>query len=127
MKKIKTTITYRVPSWDHCNHEKMFSPSKEKCRFCVPNGKGFRCTLHNEPLTVTEDLLVNKAHQCVRASAGFGGPVEEVDSLGMPPIDPALIMKVAINGYIKTYNGLINQGYPAGLAEEVAKKYMMEG
>ena len=42
-------------------------------------------------------------------------------------IDPSLIMKVAINGYTKVYKDLVNQGYPAALAEEAAKKYMMEG
>lgn len=127
MKKIKTTVTYKVPKWDYCNHEKMFKPSKDTCRFCVPTGKNYTCTMHNVPLTAVDNLLIEKAHACVRATAGFGSQVEDVEVGPKMHIDPAVIMKVAINGYTKVYNDLVNQDYPAKLAEEAAKKYMMEG
>lgn len=127
MKRIKTTITYKVPSWEYCNHEKMFKPSKDTCRFCVPTGKNYTCALYNMPLSTVDNLLIEKTHQCVRATAGFGGPVEDVVPEPHISIDPSLIMKVAINGYTKVYKDLVNQGYPAALAEEAAKQYMLEG
>lgn len=127
MKLIKTTITYKVPSWEYCNHEKMFKPSKDTCRFCVPTGKNYTCALHNMPLSTVDNLLIEKTHQCIRATAGFSGPVEDVVPEPHFSIDPSLIMKVAINGYTKVYKDLVSQGYPAALAEEAAKKYMLEG
>ena len=60
MKRVKTTVTYKVPDWEFCNCSRLGKPTKDMCRFCVKHGKNYVCVLHNMPLDVVEGILVKK-------------------------------------------------------------------
>lgn len=128
LKKITTDITYKVPGWHYCNLQD--NPKKERCRFCVKDGTGYRCALYNMPLTVESTVLAVKTRDCERATAGFKSTVVDVEEVKVPTeptIDPKLVMKVAIDEYVKTRNKLLGQGYPATLADKVAREYVLGG
>lgn len=125
MRKIKLTLKCRVPSWGYCNYDGFTAnnrPSKELCRFCTKDKNGYKCLLHDERLA-TKDIFVMKSAACVDATAGFAITADEEPT---PHVDPKSLIKEALNGYTQLVAKLIKQGYPRAVAEQVAKKYMLE-
>ena len=121
MRKVKQTITYRVPSWNFCNSDKTSRITSDTCRFCVKTRAGYICTLHDTHLE-SSNGAVSKAYQCRQLTAGF--TVDEPPEL--PAVDPKFIMRETLATYKKTLNGLIGQGYPRTMAETIATKYVLE-
>lgn len=121
MKRIKTTVTYKVPEWEYCNHHSMGRPTKDMCRFCVKHGKGYICVLHNMPLDVQDGVMVKKSCQCMKATAGFS-----IDAPDPIDVNPADIMKATMKEYRKLYTQLIAQGYPDSIADNLAQKMLLK-
>lgn len=123
MQKVKMTVVTKVPGWHFCNSDEISlstTPSQKKCKFCDRVKGGYKCLLYDEYLSSTT-TLVDKCPQCIKATND--ATVEIVDSV--PSVDPKLIIRESIDGYIKTVNSLMAQGYPQPLAETVARKYML--
>lgn len=131
LKKVTTEITYRVPIWGYCNLIKpgtLNKPTKDLCRFCVKDGKGYRCALYNRTLDVQDTVLPKKARECERATIGYKSIVEDVvEQEPTPKVDPKMLMKSTIQMYNKTVKQLLNQGYPRNLAEKVAQDFVLGG
>lgn len=122
MRKVRTTVVTKVPSWHFCNDDKntwALSPSKEKCKFCKKVKDDYKCILYEEYLSSAHGL-VDKAPSCIKAT--INGSVEIVDDL--PSVDPKELIRSALKEYTKTVSGLMAQGYPQYLAEQVAMKYI---
>lgn len=124
MKRVKTTVTYKVPDWQFCNCSHFGKPTKDTCRFCVKHGKAHVCVLHNMPLDVTEGILFKKTDACIRATAGFKSEVNDDDAI---QVDPKTVMKVALQEYRKAYKKLIAQGIPDAIADKMAQQLTMGG
>lgn len=115
MKKLTTTVTYKVPKGLYCNHSMQKSTHSTRCRFCTDLGKGrFTCVLHNMPLDLMEGILIYKTDACLAQQ----GTVEDT-----PTLPPKEVAKYALKEYRKLYLSLIKQGYP----EEMAHKAAQEG
>jgi len=127
LKKVETTVQYKVPAWGHCNLQgNIFGqPSKEKCRFCVKEKGYYRCALYNVVLETSEGTLVNKVRMCERATAGFESIVEEPEAT--PAVEPKKLIKLAIAEYNKVRKQLISQGYPETIADKLAHDYIVGG
>lgn len=128
MKRIRAEVIYNVPHWAFCNEDsgELYDVPKKVCRFCVKT-KGTRiCLLYDQTL-VDDDGLVSKAQRCKEATAGYRAVIEadKLPSAG-PTVEPRQLIKQTIELYSKNVNSLINQGYPRAIAEQVAKKYMLE-
>lgn len=128
MKKIKTTVTYKVSDGFYCNlrqeSHKGF-PANQRCRFCTQVSKNnFVCVLHNMPLVVEEGCLIRKDKACIRNMAYKSQTVPDVDDA--PKINPKDIIKWALDEYTKTYNRLVKDGYPEALAAKLAKEAVMK-
>lgn len=123
MKRIKTTVTYKVPEWTFCNHSYCGKPTKETCRFCVKHGKSHVCVLHNMPLDLFDGVLIKKTGECLRATAGFKSEVVE-DAI---QVDPKTVMKLTMQEYRKAYKNLLAQGYPDTIADKMAQQMTMGG
>lgn len=123
MKKVKTTITYRVPDWEFCNCSRLGKPTKDMCRFCVKHGKSYVCVLHNMPLDMVEGILVKKDPACIRTTAGFESVVEDTDI----QVDPKAVMKMTMQEYQKIYKQLLAQGYPDTMANKLAQQMILGG
>lgn len=123
MKKVKTTVNYKVPDWEFCNCSKLGRPTKDTCRFCVKHGKDYICVLHNMPLEVVEGMLVKKDTACVKATAGFSSEVEDNDI----QVDPKTVMKMTLQEYKKVYKQLIAKGYPDVMADKLAQQMVIGG
>lgn len=122
MKKVKTTVTYKVPDWEFCNCSRLGKPTKDMCRFCVKNGKNYVCVLHNMPLDMVEGILVKKDPACIRATAGFPSEVEDTIQ-----VDPKTVMKMTLQEYQKIYKQLLAQGYPDTMANKLAQQMLLGG
>lgn len=122
MKRVKTTVNYKVPNWEFCNCSRLGKPTKEMCRFCVKHGKNYVCVLHNMPLDVVEGILVKKDMACIKATAGFPSKVEDTIQ-----VDPKTVMKMTLQEYRKAYKQLIAQGYPDNMADKLAQQMTMGG
>lgn len=125
MKSIKSNVTYKVPHWNYCNVDRLdmdATPSKQVCQFCIKERGGYRCALYNKPL-YGNGTEIQKLPQCCKATAGFASVIEPEEA---PTIQPKDLMKAAIELYSKTVNDLISQGYPRQIAEQVAKKHILE-
>lgn len=122
MKRVKTTVNYKVPDWEFCNCSRLGKPTKDMCRFCVKHGKGYVCVLHNMPLDMVEGILVKKDMACVRATASFTSEVEDDIQ-----VDPKTVMKLTLQEYRKAYKQLIAQGYPDAIADKLAQQMTMGG
>ena len=131
LKKVTTEVTYKVPAWQYCNMVQAGSinkPAKELCRFCVKDGRMYRCALYNMPLDIAHSVYPKKTRDCERAVAGFRSiavDIEEPDN--GPAVDPKLLVKATITEYEKTRKKLLAQGYPAAVAEQAAKEFLMGG
>lgn len=124
--KLTTDVTYRVPAWNYCNLVKpgtLNKPTKDMCRFCCKDGKGFRCALYNKTLDVQDTVLAKKTCECQKATAHRGSKVEDEQSIS---VDPKKLMKSTIQLYNKTRNQLLKQGYPASIADKLAQEYVLE-
>lgn len=122
MKRVKTTVNYKVPDWEFCNCSRLGKPTKDMCRFCVKHGKNYVCVLHNMPLDVVEGILVKKDMACIKATAGFPSKVEDTIQ-----VDPKTVMKMTLQEYRKAYKQLIAQGYPDNMADKLAQQMTMGG
>lgn len=125
MRKIKTELKCRIPSWNYCQLDDFTADgrfSKETCRFCVKTKAGYRCVLHDVALAADENF-VRKPEVCIKLTAGF--PVDIAPE--MPPMDPTVVMREALKIYKSTIKELTKQGYPYALAESLAEKYLLEG
>ena len=123
MKKVKTTVTYKVPDWEFCNCSRLGKPTKDMCRFCVKHGKSYVCVLHNMPLDMTEGVLVKKDPACIKATAGFESVVEDTSV----QVDPKAAMKMTMQEYQKIYKQLLAQGYPDTMANKLAQQMVLGG
>lgn len=127
MRQIKSTVSYKVPSWNFCNSDNLSvhgDLTSQTCRFCIKDKTGHRCLLYDEMLN-TKGEFIQKVRECCKATAGFESVVDEVPP--GPTIPPRDLMKQTIELYSKTMNELIGQGYPRAMAEQAAKKYILEG
>ena len=125
MRKIKSTVTYTVPSWNYCNSDNLVNGGElttNTCRFCVKTKTGHDCLLYNEALSVS-DGYISKVRACCRATAGYPSAIDEAPPV--PTIPPKQLMSQTIDLYSKTVSDLLGQGYPRALAEQVAKKYLL--
>lgn len=126
LKKVKTEITYRVPIGHHCNLHS--NPLKDMCRFCVKEKHGYRCALYNMPLEVDSDTQVFKTRDCERAMYGHKSVVEDIaDTPHVPAVEPKRLIEATIKEYDRMRKELVAQGYPAPLAERLAKEYLVKG
>lgn len=117
MKKLTTTVTYKVPAGLYCNHNMQKSTPLTRCRFCTDLGKyGYTCVLHNVQLA-TMGPLINKCDACMKKQ----GTVEDT-----PVVPPKELMTYAITEYHKVYSALVKQGVPEGLAHELAQKEVLK-
>lgn len=123
MKRIKTTVTYKVPDWEFCNCSRLGKPTGDMCRFCVKNGKSYTCVLHNMPLDTVEGVLVKKDFACIKATAGFKSLVEDSPI----QVDPKAVMKMTMQEYQKIYRQLLAQGYPDAMANKLAQQAVLGG
>lgn len=122
MRKVKQTITYKVPSWNFCNSDKTSKIGKETCRFCVKTKFGYICTLYDTQLAESHGA-VSKCYQCIEHTAGFTVEISEPE---IPAVDPKFIMSETLAIYKKTLDTLLGQGYPRVMAEKLATKYVLE-
>lgn len=131
LKSVTTEITYKVPAWQYCNlvqRGSLTKPSKDLCRFCVKDGKGYRCALYNTPLDMIESALPKKTRDCEKAVAGFRSVVTDVvEAPPEPIVQPQVLMKATIDEYEKTRKKLLAQGYPAAVAAQAAKEFILGG
>lgn len=126
MKRIKSTVSYRVPHWNFCNEDNFDYGAtlvKSTCRFCVKDKSGHHCLLYDKSLSI-RDGLIQKVPACVDATAGFKSVIEPDE---VPTIDPKDLMKQTINLYEKTVKDLMAQGYPQPIAAATAKKFVLGG
>ena len=125
MRKLKTTVTYKVSDGGYCNlrfeRHKGF-PADQRCRFCTNLGKnGFVCVLHNMPLVVEEGCLIRKTQACMACKSQIVPDEEDA-----PKVNPKDMIKWALDEYNRVYNQLVNEGYPAALAMKVAKESVLK-
>lgn len=125
MKKIKSEITYTVPSWNYCNNDNLLPGGrmqKDTCRFCQKTRSGHRCLLYDKPLS-SSDGMIDKIRDCCRATAGYASSIDEPPPV--PTIEPRELMKQTIELYNKTVTDLMSQGYPKAIADRVAKQHIL--
>ena len=130
LKKVTTNVTYKVPAWSYCRllqEGSLTKESKNLCRFCIKEGKSYRCALYNMPLAIEEGVMPVKAPQCAKATAGFKSVVEDIPDDNLTVIDPKIVMKAAIDEYTKVYKKLLGQGYPAAIADKATREYLIGG
>ena len=129
LKKVTTEITYRIPTGCYCNLNKpgtINKPTKDMCRFCVKDGKGFRCALYNRTLDVRDTVLALKTRDCEKAMVGYKSIVEDIaDAAPTPVIDPKKLMKSTIQMYDKVRKQLLSEGYPQAMADKFAQDYVL--
>lgn len=121
MQSVTSTVTYKVPSWNFCNHDNMFGGdiSKMTCSFCHKEKDGtFKCLLYNKVLT-TNGRLINKVPQCVNATAARSGVVEPDQN------DNRELIKQSVDTLLSTIQDLMKQGYSYELAQAAAKEYVL--
>lgn len=126
MKRITSTITYKVPHWNFCNEDNFDYGAtlvKATCRFCVKDKHGHKCLLYDKSLSVNNGLI-SKVPECCKATAGYKSVIEPDE---VPTIEPKDLMKQTIDLYEKTVKDLTAQGYPQPIAAATAKKYVLGG
>lgn len=125
MKKVKSELNYRIPSWGFCNIDTGVSitgkPSKELCRFCVKKKGVHTCLLHNDALHY-DGTFVEKTEGCLMATVGVEIEILDPD---VPKVDPKELIRMTIDTYAKQVDSLTAQGYPYPMAVQLSKKYML--
>ena len=127
MKRRKANVTFKVPSWNYCNHQNLLNPTKAErttCRFCVQGKHTCTCVLTNEQL-FSDGTMITKTNNCVLATCGFTDATDIVDMPDKPVVDSKLIAKVVIDEYRATYKGMIDEGYSAIVADKVAREVVL--
>jgi len=81
--------------------------------------------LYDAALSVDSGGLIRKTHECCKATAYGHSEVNDVQEV--PTVPPKDIVKMSIDAYRKTASDLIKQGYPRELAEQAARKMILEG
>lgn len=122
MRRRKAQVTFKVPSWNYCNHQSILDiskPSTTRCRFCVKSKHTCTCVLTNEQLFISGGLI-EKTNNCKMASCGFD-QVEIVDT----QVSPRLVAKVVLDEYRGTYKNLIDEGYSAIVADKLAREVVL--
>ena len=116
MLKVTTTVTYKIPHDEYCQfrHGGM-------CRFVAPNGMGVKCTLHDEPLQALHGNIY-KCHGCVIGRGSVQNRIPDVDIT----VEPDVILRTAVNEYIKTYKSLRKKKYSETMAIALAKEQITE-
>lgn len=126
MRRIKSNVSYVVPTWNFCNSDITTNDSdlsKNLCSFCIKTKDGYRCALYDIKLE-TSNRLIEKTRACCKATAGFNSEiVKEYEKDSLPTVEPKVLMREAILSYNKTLSELLNQGYPRQLAEKLAIKH----
>lgn len=114
MKKITTTITYRVPVGPYCNHKLQKTTPRTRCRFCTEISKGnYTCVLHNDPLAIVGGALIEKCDNCMHSNG---------DIVEAPPVDAKVLVKQGVEAYRTIFQSLRNQGVPEALADKMARE-----
>ncbi len=125
MQRLKSEITYKVPSWNFCNSDTYSvlsgKVSKDTCRFCVKKGGAYRCMLHDEPLNY-DGTFIEKTQGCKVASVGVA--IEILDP-APPQVEPKQLMRMTIDEYNKQVKDLVATGYPYPMATKLAKQYVL--
>lgn len=127
MRRRKATITFKVPSWNYCNHQNLLNvakPEKTTCRFCIQWKHTCTCVLTNKQL-MKDGELIHKTRSCIIATCGFGDATEICEEPVKPAVDPKMIAKVVLDEYRNTYKGLIDEGYSAVVADKVAREVVL--
>lgn len=110
MKRIKTTVSYKVSPGLTC----------DSCRFCVAVKRGqYTCVLHNMPLT-TQGSVIYKSKECLRNLAYRSADVPDAQNVDVP-----YVIKWTIHTFMTEYKKLVNEHYPTELALDVAKKLVL--
>ena len=126
MRKVKTQLQFRVPSWNYCTLDDFTANgrfSKETCRFCDKTKSGHHCLLFDKKLAADADF-VYKTSACIDMTAGDAVTIDEPTPVA---IDPKLIVRETLKSYKKTVAQLVAQKYPRSLAETVAEKMIIDG
>lgn len=127
MRKIKSTVHYRVPDGPYCNHN--LHGKEPRCRFCTEHKKGFFvCVLHNEYLVVEQAVLIVKHNKCLTAKWHKDNEIIDSEPQQNKPTVPVQeIVKSAVLTYKKALNELLDQGYSYELADRLATEDIMKG
>lgn len=126
LKTVVTNLTYKVPTGDYCNLHMYLdgSVSKDKCRFCVKDGRVHRCVLYNMPLEVRDGVAPVRTHACWLATAGFDSEVADEPEV---TVEPKVLMKATIDEFVKKQKYFRAQRYPAALVDSLAKEAVLGG
>lgn len=127
MRKITTTLTYRVEAGPYCNLYKFGSATpdpKNVCRFCVKNNQGgYTCAMYNELLS-SQGKVVEKLSKCSLAMCKGKDEVEDLASVAATFVDPKKMIADIIKQYQITVDSLVGQGFPADIAADAARQMM---
>lgn len=125
MKRIRSQVEYKVPHWSYCNSDSQDfdNVGKYVCKFCKKTKGGAECLLYDCSLS-TDGQFIDKTRRCIQATAGIKSTIVSDSVESRVTVEPKKIIKQAVSLYIKTFNDLLNQGYPRQMAESIAKEYM---
>lgn len=124
MKRVSMKVTCSLPSWHYCNYDGFTANgrfSKELCKFCKKTKAGYKCVLHDQPLT-SDPTLVHKCKGCIDVC---GRVTDEVVEAQQPPVDVQALVRDTLKSYNKLRMQLVAQGYPASIVDDVATRYML--
>ena len=125
MKKLKVTLTYLVLNWNFCNCDGFF-PDGYNCRFCLTSKHGNRCLLYDTSLAQKGENIY-KCKKCIEATAKRGADIApDEQTAATPTISPKDLIKQTIKLYEQYVNELLKQGYPRAMAENAAKKMLLD-
>ena len=116
MLSVTTTVTYKIPHDEYCQYR-----HGGMCRFVAPSGVGVKCVLHDEPL----QALHGSIYKCAGCATGKGSVQNKIPDLDIT-IEPAVILRTAVNEYIKTYRALRSRRYSEAMAIALAKEQIID-
>lgn len=116
MLSVTTLVTYKIPHDEHCQYR-----HGGMCRFVAPCGMGLRCTLHDEPLHALHGNIY-KCASCVNSKASEQNKIPDVDIT----VEPDVILRTAVNEYIKTYKALRRKKYSEQMSIALAKEQILD-
>lgn len=124
MRKVKTQLQFRVPSWNFCTLDDYTANgrfSKETCRFCDKTKAGHHCILFDKALAADANF-VYKTKACIDMTAGDAVTIDEPTPI---TVDPKLLVRETLKDYKGLVAKLIAQGYPRATAEAAAEKMVL--